>query len=278
MLSKKMLIVIGVIALIAVNFTALTASSRGMVPRSGIERLTMTLVAPFQMMFSRSLEFSQGIWGAYFASVREARENPRLRRELAEALELRNRCLELELENERLRKFIEFQSPENETLVAAKVIGRSPSPWVKTIMIDKGSDEGIRRGLPVMVSEGIVGQVITVAERYAMVLLVTDRNSAVDALVQSSRARGIVKGNNSDQCSFCYALRKDDIQPGEMIVSSGLDGVFSKGLRIGQVIDVRKENSELFQTILLETCVDFEKLEEVLVSIKPEVPDRGPGA
>jgi rod shape-determining protein MreC len=154
--------------------------------------------------------------------------------------------------------------------VAAKVIGRSPSPWVKTIMIDKGTDNGLTRGLPVMVSEGIVGQVIAVSDRYSRVLLVTDRNSAVDALVQSSRARGIVKGNNTDECSFCYALRKDEIQAGEMIVSSGLDGVFSKGLRIGQVVDVKKESSELFQTILLKTCVDFDRLEEVLVSIRPE--------
>ncbi|MFH1152501.1 MAG: rod shape-determining protein MreC [Pseudomonadota bacterium] len=260
--------------LVAANFTALTASSRGVLPQTGIERLTISLVAPFQRMFSKTLAFSQGIWTDYFVSVRAAKENPILRRELAQAMDIRNRCLELQLENERLRKFIEFQNPEGEVLVAAKVIGRSPSPWVKTIMIDKGSNDGLTRGLPVMVSEGIVGQIITVSEHFSQVLLVTDRNSAVDALVQTSRARGIVKGNNSDQCSFCYALRKDEIQLGEMIISSGLDGVFSKGLRIGQVVDVKKENSELFQTILLKTCVDFDKLEEVLVSIKPDAPGK----
>jgi rod shape-determining protein MreC len=210
----------------------------------------------------------EGVWGDYFAMVSASKEYPWLKKEAARAVEIANRCTELELENSRLRKFIRFQDLEKEVLVAAKVISRDPSPWFRTIMIDKGAMDGLSKGLPVLVSEGVVGQVVTVAKHYSRVLLVTDRNSAVDALVQTSRARGIVKGNESEFCSFRYVLRKNKIEPGEMIISSGLDGVFPKGLRVGRVVDVKEDSSQLFQAITVKTCVDFDKLEEVLVSLK----------
>jgi rod shape-determining protein MreC len=87
----------------------------------------------------------------------------------------------------------------------------------------------------------------------------------VDALVQNSRVRGIVKGNNEDSCSFVYALRKDEVKEGEMLISSGLDQVFPKGLKIGRILKVTKVHSQLFQDITIETSVDFDKIEEVLV-------------
>ncbi len=235
---------------------------------SRVTGLTFSLFAPFQQAFSKSAGFAEDIWSVYFSMVSAARENPGLKKQLALSESLQNRCTELELENQRLRKFIDFQSSQSDILIAAKVIGRDPSPWFKTIMIDKGKEQGLKKGLPVMVSEGVVGQIVMVADRYSKVLLVTDRNSAVDALVQETRARGIVKGNNTEHCFFTYALRKDEIQTGQMIISSGFDGVFSKGLRIGVVVDVKKDDSQLFQTILIKTCVDFDKLEEVLVSRK----------
>lgn len=121
------------------------------------------------------------------------------------------------------------------------------------------------KGLPVLISEGVVGQIVALYPAYSKVLLITDRSSAVDALVQSSRARGIVEGVNNEGCVFQYALRKEKIIPGDIIISSGFDQVFPKGMKIGTVVAVKKENSELFQTIYLKTFVDFEKLEEVMI-------------
>lgn len=260
-----MLLLAALFFFIAANLTLLTASSREIVPGTAFERISIKLIAPFQLIFSRTLGFAENMWTTYFASVTAARDNQRLRKELARAAEAQNRCVELELENQRLRKFIDFQKPDREDLIAAKVIGRDPSPWFRSIMIDKGQAHGLTKGMPVMVYEGIVGQVVNVSERFAKVLLITDRNSSVDALVQDSRARGIVKGNNTDECLFEYALRKDQILIGQVIVSSGLDRVFPKGLRLGEVVAVEKENSKLFQTIVIRPYVDFDKLEEVLV-------------
>ena len=198
-------------------------------------------------------------------TVLAVKENVELKKLLSEATEIRNRYEEMELENRRLRKFVNFTASVPETYVAAQIIARDPSPWFKTIMIDKGESHGLAKGNPVLVSEGIVGKIINVSTSASRVLLITDRNSAVDALIQNSRVRGIVKGDNADNCLFVYALRKDEVKQGEMIISSGLDQVFPKGLKIGRILNVKKEHSQLFQDITIETSVDFDKIEEVLV-------------
>ncbi len=234
-------------------------------PVGGIKRVSISLVSPFLGAVTKTIHFTQDIWKSYFMAVFTAKENIELKKQLGEALEIRNRYEELELENLRLKKFVNFTSLAPNTYIAARVIARDPSPWFQTVMIDKGQDDGLRKGSPAMVSEGIVGQVIEVSGNYSRILLITDRNSAVDSLVQNSRVRGIVKGNNEDNCSFVYTLRKDEISEGEMIVTSGLDQVFPKGLMVGRVLSVTKDQSHLFQDVTIETSVDFEKIEEVLV-------------
>ncbi len=265
MFSRRVIIIIGVGLFIAVNFTVITMTSRQSLPVSGLERLAITLTSPFQFVVTRTISFTESVWYTYFTSVLAVAENQQLRHELAMAKEIQNRYEELELENARLKKFVNFTGSVPATYVAAQVIARDPSPWFKTIMIDKGEGDGLVKGSPVLVSEGIVGQIIKVSNSFSRVLLITDRNSAVDALVQNTRVRGMVKGNNEDTCSFVYALRKDEIKPGEMIVSSGLDQVFPKGLKIGRILEVKKVHSQLFQDIIIETSVDFDRLEEVLV-------------
>ncbi len=270
-----MLAVIGAIFFIVANFTILTISSKGELPENGMERFTIALIAPFQMLVSRTIVFTEQVWENYFSLISVSKENSILRNKLSLSMAMQNHCRELELENKRLRKFFNFQSSSNDSFFVASVIGRDPSPWFKTIMIDKGSADGLFKGMPVLVAEGIVGQIVSASESYSRVLLITDRSSAIDALVQNSRTRGIFRGNNTENCSFEYVLRKDDINPGDIIVSSGLDGIFPKGLRIGKVIDVQKNNSHLFQKVVVKTFVNFDKLEEVLVCKKKLCHDTG---
>jgi rod shape-determining protein MreC len=123
----------------------------------------------------------------------------------------------------------------------------------------------VRVGLPVVVPEGIVGQVVEVTGRYAKVLLITDRMSGVDALVQRTRARGVVNGMGASFCSFSYALRRYDIAEGDVVVSSGLDRIYPKGLRIGEVEGVVRGHEGIFQDVRVRPFVDFERIEEVLI-------------
>ena len=156
-------------------------------------------------------------------------------------------------------------------VVAAEVIGKDPSAWFKTVIIDKGKADGLQKGLPVVLPRGIAGQVIEVSDHYSKVMLIIDRNSAVDALVQRSRARGIIKGASADKCRFEFVLRKNDVQLGDTVVASGFDGVYPKGLRIGQISDLSERNSDIFYEITVTPFVDYEKLEEVLVILAPKI-------
>ena len=265
MFLRKQFIFVGIVLFIAINFIVISMSSRDSLPVSGMERVFISIISPVQNAVAGSIKYINNIWDTYFTSVKAVQENINLKNKLRNARKIKNRYEELKLENIRLKKFVDFTKQVPDTYIAAQVIARDPSPWFKTIMIDKGSNAGLKRGDPVLISEGIVGKIVKVTAKSSRVLLIIDRNSSVDALVQNSRVRGIVKGNNGDNCYFVYTLRKDVVKLDEMIITSGLDQIFPKGLQIGRVLKVTKGHSQLFQHITIKTGVDFDKLEEVLV-------------
>jgi rod shape-determining protein MreC len=264
MFSKKMVLIIGVIVLIAVNIIVLSVNSRRYAS-FGLDRVAISFISPFQELVTRAIRFTTDIWHNYFALVSVARENKLLREQLNKASENSNLWHETELANVRLRNLLEFQKNIAQQVVAAEVIGKDPSTWFKTVIIDKGKADGLTKGLPVVMPQGIAGQVIEAANHYSKVMLIIDRNSAVDALVQRTRARGVIKGESTDQCRLDYVLRKKDVRIGDTIVSSGSDGVYPKGLRIGRVSEVIEHDGDIFHGVFVTPFVDFEKLEEVLV-------------
>ena len=153
-------------------------------------------------------------------------------------------------------------------LLAAQVAAYDPSGWSQTIIINKGRKDGVAKGMAVIDSEGIVGHVIKDFDWSAQVLLLIDQSSAVDALVQRTRFRGIVEGDSTQTCSFEYVVRKADIQVGDTLISSGLDRVYPKGLRVGNVVSISKPASGLFQEVKVQPFVDFTTIEEVLVVLE----------
>lgn len=266
MFSKKMLIVVVLIVLFFFNMTILNVTSkRGTASPTWVGNVFVSVVAPFQKAAIHSIRFIRNIWEDYFFLVSVSQENNRLKHELHQCGEQINRYREMEHFNTRLRGFLRFKKQTNSEVLTAEVISKDASAWYKTIMIDKGLRDGVEKGAPVVVPQGIAGQVIDATEKTSKVLLIIDRNSAVDGLVQRTRARGIVKGDAYGNCIFQYALRKEDIKPQDIIVSSGMDGVYPKGLLLGVVSDVTNKNSGIFQEVRLVPFVDFEKLEEVLV-------------
>ncbi len=259
-----MVLIVGIIVLIAVNIIVLSVNSRRYTT-FGLERVAISFISPFQELVTRSIRFAEDIWYHYFALVTIARENAVLRRQLNQASEKNNLWQETELANARLRTLLDFQKSITELVVAAEVIGKDPSAWFKTVIIDKGQADGLTKGLPVVMPQGVAGQVIEVSHHYSKVMLVTDRNSAVDALVQRTRARGVVKGESTVQLRLSYVLRKKDVRVGDIVVTSGLDGIYPKGLRIGLVAEVIEHQADIFHEVFITPYVDFEKLEEVLV-------------
>jgi rod shape-determining protein MreC len=269
MFPKKMVIVVGIVVLIVANVIILSVSSKQRCYSNEAGRIAISFVAPLQKGVVHLICFIREIWSDYFFHVYVAKENADLRRALSLALEKTNQYTEIELSNSRLRRLLNFQKTMTHRVLAAEVIGRDPSSWFETAIIDKGRTDGLEKGMPVVMPEGVVGQVIDMSSHYSKVLLLIDQNSAVDAMVQRTRDRGVVKGESTGQCLFKYALRKHDIRVGDVIVSSGLDGVFPKGLRIGSVSGVVKRSEGIFQDVSVTPYVDFEKIEEVLVVLNP---------
>lgn len=263
------MMIVGVIILVAVNIIVLSVSGKHNYPPYALRRIVLVVIAPLQDGLTHTIRFAKNVWGHYFFLVSAAKENENLKKSLSHFIQKNNEYHEIELSNNRLRKLFDFRQNIAGEVLAAEVIGMDPSSWYRTIIIDKGKAEGVKRGLPVIIPEGVVGQVIDTAEHYSKILLIIDQNSAVDALVQRNRARGIIKGISSDQCIFKYVLQRYDIVIGDSVIASGLDGVFPKGLRIGYVTEKTEGNSGLFQEISVTPFVDFEMLEEVLILINP---------
>lgn len=270
MFSRRMVLVVAVLVLLLLNIAALTVSSSRPDSAGGGAPIALRLTAPFQKGMTATLRWVRSVWYGYFNLVSTAEENEDLRREVARLREQLNGYDELKLLNDRMRGLLTFKEAKARRMVAAMVTGKDASLWYRTLIIDKGTEDGVAKGQSVVVPDGIVGQVIEASRRYAKVLLITDRNSSVDVLVQETRARGVLKGGGVGACRFAYANRNATIEAGQRIVSSGLDGVFPKGYFIGTVSEVRKGVSGIFQEVAVTPSVTFEKLEEVLVVMSPE--------
>jgi rod shape-determining protein MreC len=230
--------------------------------------MVMAAIGPFQEGVVQAIRFCENAWTHYFYLVSVKEENDALRGMLAQANLENSRFVEAQLTCERLQRLLATKAALPHRVIAAEVVGQDPSVWFKAIIINRGSNDGIGKGMPVIAPEGIVGQVVTASYTYSKVMLMVDRSSAIDALVQHDRTRGIVEGETDETCRFKYVLRKADVQIGDTVVSSGLDGLFPKGLPIGAIKEIYKDEPGIFQEVRVEPFVDFTRLEEVLVILE----------
>ncbi|MGB9803618.1 rod shape-determining protein MreC [Desulfofundulus sp.] len=182
-----------------------------------------------------------------------------------------NRATEYRLENERLKKLLDFKSgPAVDSgleVAAAGVAGRDPGNWFSTITINKGRSNGIRENMTVITPRGLVGRVIATTDRTATVLLITDPRSAVSALVQETRTPGMVEGTAGSAGTLHMIHIPNDmpVRPGQTVVTSGMKSIFVRGIPIGEITSVKRDPTGLFLEASVRPFVDFNRLEEVLV-------------
>jgi rod shape-determining protein MreC len=191
-------------------------------------------------------------------------DNQRLRRELSFLQEENNRLREDLQAVKRIQKLAPLQTQYSPNVVA-NVFARDPSSWFKTVLVDKGEREGVSKDMAVAVGEGLVGRVIEVFPNTAKVLLVTDPNSAVDVIVQRTRAQGIMEGRVDEFCILKYMKKSDEVEVGDKIITSGLGGIVPKGLLIGTVTKVERKRPGIFQYVEVVPTADLSRLEEVLI-------------
>ena len=232
------------------------------------EQFVIEITAPFQKLIKQTTKSTEELWLNYFRLVDVHHENTQLKNEIRVLKMANSRYRELLATQESLEELLQFKQTINRPVLAAQVIGLDPTGWFKSVIIDKGKWAGLRIDMPVVNAFGVVGRVVSVSSNYAKVLLIIDQNSAVDCLVQRSRDRGMLKGLMSEICKLDYVAKANDITMGDIVVTSGLGGVFPKGLPVGRILDVKEISGELFKDIKIRTAVDFSKLEEVLVILE----------
>lgn len=165
---------------------------------------------------------------------------------------------------ERIAKMLEFKEYYNYEMIPAQVIGREPSKWFHSVIIDMGRRDGVELDMGVATYKGLVGKIIKVGQHTSEVLLLIDQGCSVGALIQRSREVGVVKGSSgSFYCYLDYIAHDADIQNNDMVVTSGMGSSIPKGIIIGRVVAIKKEKNDLFQRILVKPEADFNKLEEV---------------
>jgi rod shape-determining protein MreC len=268
MFSKRLVRILCVILFALINIVLLSISAKHPHRYTIVDRVVVAGVVPFQEGVTRTMHFCRRMWHHYFHLVAVREECDRLEEMLARAEMEKGRYLESELACQRLRKLLEMKSEVPHRMLPARVVGLDPSGWFKTVFINRGTGDGVSNGMAVITSGGIVGRVIGASGRYAKVLLIIDRSSAIDALVQRTRSRGIVEGETDESCRFKYIVRKADIEIEDTVISSGLDGLFPKGLRVGAISQISRPSSGLFQEVKVRPFVDFTRLEEVLVILE----------
>ena len=231
-------------------------------------QLLVEVSLPFQRMVTFPVRELQGLWDEYIALVEVREQNTHLRSKLSRLEEENLQYREAIVASERFQRLPEFRERRDVPMVPANVVAQDLSAWFQSIVIDQGSNGRIRPGMPVLTDTGVVGVVTGTSPRASKVLLVTDPQSHIDAYVQRTRARGTVRGGASNLAEFDYVLREQDVQVGDVLLTSGLGSVFPKSLVIGRISDVQRDPFGLFMRAPVESAVDFRRLEEVFVVLE----------
>jgi len=262
--------IIFIVILLAAILIVLSYNLKQKSPAWLIKKVVLEVAAPVQNILNASVKSVSDAWSRYLFLVGIEEENKNLKKKIDDLKAQLILYQEGYLEAERLRNLLALKDDYNFKFVTACVIGREQVALSKTVVINKGTAHGLNAGMPVLAGSGLVGRVIDVSWHAAKILLLIDESSNIDAIVQRNRTQGIIRGAGSQGYVLKYISKTQDVEEGDVIISSGIGGVFPKGMMIGQISHVDQQEAGLFFKINVAPSVDFSKLEEVLVLI----PDR----
>jgi rod shape-determining protein MreC len=229
--------------------------------------LVLEVTAPLQKLIAAPVAAARSLWNGYMdlLDVRDA--NQRLELRVAELEEENLQYREALVASGHLQRIAAMRDKFEVPMLPTEVVGLDVSPWFRSILVDRGSSHGVHPGNPVVTYEGVVGLVTAASAHASKTMLLLDRQSAIDGIVQRSRDRGIVRGRGSGELEFEFVVRGGDVRPGDVVITSGLGGVYPKGLRIGEVVEVSDPRGKLIQVATLSPAVDFGRLEQVFVML-----------
>jgi rod shape-determining protein MreC len=228
-------------------------------------RTIYTIMNPLQRTAFAVHSRAKHVWDSYVTLVNVQRENRALKRQVLDLKHQKATLLQEELENRRLRKLLKLKAQHEFPSIVAQIIGEDAVGWYRTFFINRGSEDGIVPLMAVTAANGIVGRISRTSREMSQVVLVTDPNLAVDCRVARTRDRGVLTGYAHDECVLRYLRLDSGVTAGDEVVTSGLDGIFPRGLPVGRIESVSKDDQRLFLRARVTPAVNFSEIEEVLV-------------
>lgn len=275
--NKPLVITVVILIILFVLLFATVNDKDVSAPQSAIG----SVFAPMQSWLYGASNSISDFFDRVFATGSIQDENSELKTQVAELESQLTDKSELEKENERLKELLDFKE-ENTTYetIGADVIGKTPGVWFDTFTISAGRADGVEVDMPVITADGLVGKVTSVAQSYSQVTCIIDASSGVSVVVERTRDNGVAKGDGAnleldeDILSIEYLPIDSNLMPGDKVLTSGLDGIYPKGLYVGEIVEVSRdtvssedgENTEQ-KIAALKTGVDFKRLEEVMVVV-----------
>ncbi len=268
-LRKHSVAIVVALSLLLLALAIFTSQPRGRM--SFVEGLVGEVIFPVQKAIYKVASFIHGSI-AEIKERRNLRENYEQLKERVEQLEKELlRMNELEKQNQRLKKLLDFAVEREELVVTgARVTGKDPGNWFNVFTIDKGKNQGVEVNMAVVTERGLVGRIMEVGPNWAKVRSIVDAQSSISGIVERTRDNGIVKGNNAfgaedGTCRMIYLPLDSEVSKGDKVITSGLGDFLPKGIYIGEVIQVVRYKKDLYKTAVIKPGVDFQRLEEVLV-------------
>jgi rod shape-determining protein MreC len=239
--------------------------------RSGVpvlESVTFGVFSEVQRLVFGVTSGVRNVWTGYVGLRRVKQENDALKQQLSEAQVALQAQRALADRARGLEQLLQLRDRTTLETSAAQIIGAAATPDFRTVTIDKGSEAGLRVDMAIIAPAGVVGRVVVAGRRAAKVQLLIDRNAAAGAIIERSRAQGVVVGGGDERLLLEYMSEGFDVAVGDEVVTSGIDGIYPKGLVIGKVDDVEKAGAA-YRRISVRPAVNFSTLEEVLVVMSP---------
>jgi len=267
------LVLLGGVALTVVLIFLVSVFSRQ--ENSLMHEFLFETVGPVQKVVSQATASLQSLKKDYIDLLTVRDEKTRLLKELQECRVIAYKNREAVATNARLKKLLDFKESmdfssitngsSSNYVVAARIVGKDPSLWFRTVDIDQGSSDGVQKGMPVVTGDGIVGQIYSTSANYAKVLLAIAPSSALDVVIQESRERGILRGTGKTTYRLEYVFKTIEVSEGDHVVTNSYGGVFPTGIPVGVVTKVEKKRRGMFLNIEVTPAVDFTTLENLLV-------------
>ena len=229
--------------------------------------LALEIAVPVQKVFTAPMDSVRGVFNSYLDLVDVRSENARMRDRITQLEDENLQFREALVASKYLMQIAEMRDELEVPMLPSQVVGLDVSPWFRSVLVDRGGSHGVLPGNPVITDEGVVGLVTATSRHAAKTMLLLDRQSAIDGIVQRSRSRGVIRGRGIDELEFEFVVRGGDVLPGDIVITSGLGGVYPKGLPIGEVVSLGDPGGRLLQTATLRPAVDFGRLEHVFVML-----------